>query len=209
MSSKEIDDLLYGIPTTVDYTDLPEELDEEDIPSERIDGLLNIINKEMDIYLLFRASFLLNSWGIDEGFNKMTELLFSDKISYLIINNLKSLDDTYKHALSSYISYWAVNSDHGNGEKARKKIYQPIKIIIDKANIQPFQINSLFWVIKKEGFYEYIPLLKQHLTKLLRYHMNMYWEIHDLSKFLLDLGFSEFINKIFYQNNKGLSDYGL
>lgn len=114
-------DLLYSIPPNVDYTDLPEELDKEDISLDRINGLLNIINRENDIYLLFRSSFLLNSWGFDEGFQKITSLLYKNKLNNLIVNNKNSSDDTYKHVLSSYISYWAIKSDSGMGEEARKK----------------------------------------------------------------------------------------
>lgn len=51
-------DLLYSIPPNVDYTDLPEELDREDISLDHVNGLLNIINRENDIYLLFRYSLL-------------------------------------------------------------------------------------------------------------------------------------------------------
>lgn len=74
-------DLLYSIPPNVDYTDLPEELDREDISLDHVNGLLNIINRENDIYLLFRSSFLLNSWGFDEGFQKITSLFIS-KVFY-------------------------------------------------------------------------------------------------------------------------------
>lgn len=114
-------DLLYSIPPNVDYTDLPEELDKEDISLDHVNGLLNIINRENDIYLLFRSSFLLNSWGFDEGFQKITSLLYKNKLNNLIVNNKNSSDDTYKHVLSSYISYCAIKSDSRMGEEARKK----------------------------------------------------------------------------------------
>lgn len=121
MITEDIYSLLNDIPSHVDYTDLVEELELEDVPKERINAIINILDSEKDIYILFRASFILTSWGIDEGFQKITQLLYNGSIDYLIPNNLKLKDDTYKHVLSSYISYWAVNSDNGKNEEARKK----------------------------------------------------------------------------------------
>lgn len=209
MITEDIYSLLNDIPSHVDYTDLVEELDLEDVSKERINAIINILDSEKDIYILFRASFILTSWGIDEGFQKITQLLYNGSIDYLIPNNLKLKDDTYKHVLSSYISYWAVNSDNGKNEEARKKIYQPIKFIIDLANINPFQISCLFWLVKDKNFNEYIPLLQQHLKYLLNKHRDMYWEIHDISKLFLDIGYYDFIEQTFCNNHIKLSDYGL
>lgn len=121
MITEDIYSLLNDIPSHVDYTDLVEELELEDVPKERINAIINILDSEKDIYILFRASFILTSWGIDEGFQKITQLLYNGSIDYLIPSNLKLKDDTYKHVLSAYISYWAVNSDNGKNEEARKK----------------------------------------------------------------------------------------
>lgn len=209
MIAEDIDNLLNDMPSHVDYTDLVEELDLEDVPKERISALINILDDEKDIYILFRVSFILTSWGIDEGFQKITQLLYNGNIDCLMLNNLKSKDDTYKHVLSSYISYWAVNSDNGKSEEARKIIYQPIKFIIDLANINPFQIGCLFWLVKDKNFNEYIPLLQQHLKILLNKYKDMYWEIHDLSKLFLDIGYHDFIEQICCDNDIKLSDYGL
>lgn len=209
MIAEDIYNLLNDIPSHVDYTDLVEELDLEDVPKERINALINILDSEKDIYILFRVSFILTSWGIDKGFQKITQLLYNGNLDYLILNNLKLKDDTYKHVLSSYISYWAVNSDNGKSEEARKEIYQPIKFIIDLANINHFQISCLFWLVKDKSFNEYIPLLQQHLKNLLNKYRNMYWEIHELSKLFLDIGYHDFIEQIFCDNDIKLSDYGL
>ncbi|ALT07578.1 hypothetical protein [Moraxella bovoculi] len=70
MITEDIYSLLNDIPSHVDYTDLVEELELEDVPKERINAIINMLDSEKDIYILFRASFILTSWGIDEGFQK-------------------------------------------------------------------------------------------------------------------------------------------
>lgn len=209
MNREIINHLLYDIPTNVDYTDLVEELDTEDIPQDRIQGLLNILtNKSLDVHIIFRASFLLTSWGISEGFDKLTELLFNKEIEGLIPNNLSGQDDTYKHILSALISYWAVNADKGNSEVAKQKIYLPIKFIIEKANSHPFQISNLFWLVENESFNEFIPLLHNHLIVLLDNYKERYWDIHDLAKLFLEID-PNLIDTLFKDRNIKLSEYGL
>lgn len=209
MNRADINHLLYDIPMKVDYTDLMEELDIEDIPKDRIEGLINILNdKSLDVNIVFRASFLLASWGINEGFDKLTELLFNKEMEGLIPNNLSGHDDTYKHILGALVSYWAVNADKGNSEVAKQKIYLPIKFIIEKANSHPFQISNLFWLVEKENFNEFIPLLHNHLIILLDNYKERYWDIHDLAKFFLVINPS-LIGALFKERNIKLSEYGL
>jgi len=67
MDEKKIDFLLYSVPENVDYTTIPEELDLEDVPQERIDGLIKLLSNENEV-LQFDSARLLVHWGIDEGF---------------------------------------------------------------------------------------------------------------------------------------------
>ena len=70
MDEKKIDFLLYSVPENVDYTTIPEELDLEDVPQERIDGLIELLSNENEV-LQFDSARLLAHWGIDEGFDTL------------------------------------------------------------------------------------------------------------------------------------------
>ena len=59
MDEKKIDFLLYSIPENVDYTTIPEELDLEDVPQERIDGLIELLSNEMRYCNLIQHACLL------------------------------------------------------------------------------------------------------------------------------------------------------
>ena len=43
MNEQEIHHLLYDIPENVDYTDIPQDLDLEDVSKERVDKLRDLL----------------------------------------------------------------------------------------------------------------------------------------------------------------------
>lgn len=59
MDEKKIDFLLYSVPENVDYTTIPEELDLEDVPQERIDGLIELLSNEKRYCNLIQHACLL------------------------------------------------------------------------------------------------------------------------------------------------------
>lgn len=48
MNNKELEDLFYTVPNDVDYTDLLEEVDLEDIPEETIEKLTSLLDSDDD-----------------------------------------------------------------------------------------------------------------------------------------------------------------
>ena len=116
MDEKKIDFLLYSIPENVDYTTIPEELDLEDVPQERIDGLIELLSNENEV-LQFDSARLLTHWGIDEGFDTLVLMFEKRKTEGMIDHRLHGYDDTDRHILSAFISYWA--SKAGQSQQKR------------------------------------------------------------------------------------------
>lgn len=204
---KEIAELLYGIPDNVNYTDISTDLDLEDIPDERIQKI-KLLLSDIDPYIVFQASRILTSWGDDEGFSKLVKLLEEDHISGFINNRLYGYDETLKHALDALISYWAVKSDQGEGDRdvARAKIFPYILKIIDASNDQPFEIYSILGVIDEYGFNEYLPFIKKHLEKIIDYPEIHGWKIHDVIELLLKID-PEFVNELLLKKRKTLQEF--
>jgi len=69
MNNKELEDLFYTVPNDVDYTDLLEEVDLEDIPEETIEKLTSLLDSDDD-FLRYKSSRLLTIWGIKEVFKE-------------------------------------------------------------------------------------------------------------------------------------------
>lgn len=206
MNEAHINSLLRDIPTDVDYTELPEDLDPEDIPPERIKGVVDLLTHEDD-YIVFQAARLLTSWGIEEGFDTLRKLLVENELQGMIQHRIYGYDETYKHVLYAFISYWANQSDAGKGEQARKAIFEPVSIIIKASNTQHFQIKGLFRLVSKKGFVEYIPLLKEHLQIIIKNPEDNYWRIHDVIELFLNVD-SDFVLQVLKENDKKLSDFG-
>ncbi len=109
MNNKELEDLFYTVPNDVDYTDLLEEVDLEDIPEETIEKLTSLLDSDDD-FLRYKSSRLLTIWGIKEGFNILTQMFVEGKLEGYIPHRLYSYDDTNRIILdaltsSEYIPY--------------------------------------------------------------------------------------------------------
>ena len=205
MNEAHINSLLRDIPTDVDYTELPEDLDPEDIPPERIKGVVDLLTHEDD-YIVFKAARLLTSWGIEEGFDTLRKLLVENELQGMIQHRIYGYDETYKHVLYAFISYWANQSDAGKGEQARKAIFEPVSIIIKASNTQLFQIDKIFRLVLDDDFNEYIPLLKEHLQIIIKNPEDNYWRIHDVIELFLKVD-PDFIAQVLKENKKELSNF--
>ncbi|MBN6077145.1 hypothetical protein HYE59_06280 [Aggregatibacter actinomycetemcomitans] len=209
MNKQEIDCLLYSIPVGVDYTTMPEELDIEDVPQERINGLIKLLS-DKDESLQFDSARLLTQWGIDEGFNALVRMFDEGKTEGFIEQRLHGYDDTDQHILSALIGYWASKAEQNkqNGDEARRKIFPYVAKIIQNASVESFSISGLFWLITKYNFTEYVPLVKGYLRYIIDFPNKQYWKIHDSIKFLLEIE-PEFIHNLLERKHKKLSDFGL
>lgn len=209
MDKKRIDYLLYSIPDGISYTTMSEELDIEDVPQERIDGLIELLS-DKDESLQFDSARLLTQWGIDEGFDALVRMFDEGKTEGFIEERLHGYDDTDQHILSALIGYWASKADRGKqgGEEARHKIFPYIAKIIQKASTECFSISRLFWLITDEHFIEYVPMIKEYLQHIIDSPSKQYWKIHDAMRLLLEIDPS-FVRNLLEEKQKQLSDFGL
>jgi len=128
----------------------------------------------------------------------------------MIDHRLHGYDDTDRHILSAFISYWASKADQSQqkGDDARQKIFPPVARIIRKASSADFSISELFWLVTKMQFIEYVPLVKEYLQHIIDYPSKRYWEIHDTVKSLLEIE-PQFIHDLLESKHRKLSDFGL
>ncbi len=202
---QKIIDLLNEIPDSVNYTDIAEDLDAEDISVSRIEQLRELLTNSDD-YIVFQAAKLLTFWGDDYGFNALTALFENNKLNGFIDHRLNGYDDTLQHVLRAFIRYWADKSDHGLGTLTRKKLFPYIVKIIELANTQPFGIDSLFGLIIDEDFKEYIPFLKEHLISIIDHPEIHGWKIHDVIELFLKIE-PDFVYKLLDEKGKTLKDF--
>ncbi|MDU4395411.1 MAG: hypothetical protein E7I55_15850 [Acinetobacter ursingii] len=198
-------DLLSKIPNGADEDSLPEELSLDEIPKEHLLAVRELLQSD-DAYTVFQAARLLTCWGDDIGFNKLVRLFDNHDLYGFISHRLHGYDDTLQHVLDALISYWAVNSDKGERERAREKIFPYVAKIIEDSNTQPFQINSIFWVVNKYKYQEYIKPLEKHLEKIIDHPEIHFWKIHDVIEFFLKID-PDFVNRLLKEKGKTLKDF--
>lgn len=206
---QKINDLLYSIPDGISYTTMPEELDIEDIPQERIEGLIELLS-DKDESLIFDSARLLTHWGIDDGFDALVRMFDEGKTKGFIEHRLHGYDDTDQHILSAFIDYWAAKAGQSkqDGEKARHRIFPYIVKIIQKASTECFSISGLFWLVTEYNFVEYVQMIKEYLQHIIDYPNKQYWKIHDAIKLLLEIE-PQFIHDLLEKEHKKLADFGL
>lgn len=205
MTSQDLEYLLYSIPEGADYAAVPEDLDLEDVPEDRLDGLLHLL-KSNDESLRFDVARLLANWGVEEGFETLTALFTQGKTDGYIDHRLHGYDETNKHILHALIGYWASRADEGKDEEAREKIFPYVKQIIKDAENKYYSISPLFWVITEYEYLEYIPFIKDHLSAILSEPDQQFWNIHDDIKLLLNFD-PEFVHQVLQKHHKTLVDF--
>lgn len=205
MTNQDLDYLLYSIPEGVDYTEVPEELDLEDVPKDRLDGLLRLLDSS-DESLKFDVARLLTNWGVEKGFETLTALFTQGKTDGYIDHRLHGYDETNRHILDALVSYWASQADEGNGEEVRKKIFPYIKQILKDAKTKYYSISHLFWLITDKNFTEYLPFIKEHLSGILSEPDLQFLNIHNDIKLLLNFD-PEFVHQVLQKHHKTLADF--
>ena len=206
MNNLELNSLLYEVPEYIDYTDLPEDLDAADIPENSVTALRMLLKESADISIQYRTAFLLTNWGYEDGLAFLMKLFDANHLVGLIAHSLHAYDDTYKHVLDALVGYWAKQADSGAGDIARKKIYHPVEKIINASNKSPFEISGMFWLIQDEGFTEYLPLIKHHLSIIINKPEVHGWKIHDAIELLLNFD-AGFVINLLSEKGKTLKDF--
>ena len=130
---KYIQELLCSIPQGVTYTTIPEELDLEDVPQERIDGVCKLLTHEEE-YIQLSAAILPCSWGIDEGFQALVQRYETGAAEGCYTHRLYGYDETAEHILWALIFYQGNKADISEqaGEKARQQIQPYVKELLQK-----------------------------------------------------------------------------
>lgn len=200
-----IEKSLFCVPDGVDYTSILEDVDFDDIETERI-GILECLLYSDNIYYAFQSARLLTNWGVDSGLNRLVELSSSEK--KIINNRIYEYDETYTLVLRAFVGYWFSTKDQEKRKIFREKIYPVVTTIIREASYEDFDISCFFRLVASEGFFEYIPLLKEYLINIIEEPDQKYWKIHDVIELFWRVD-RPFLFQVLEKKGKKLSDFGI
>lgn len=202
--------LLHAMPANApdDACDLTD-LDHEHIPWDRVPKIKELMHGE-DAYIALRAAMLLSHWGMDEGFDYLKAFVCDRPplTENWMPHRLRAYDDTYKHVLDAFVSYWAKNATKSDvqGTRARARMKKPVDRLIQLANVMPFGIEYFFWLVEKKGFTEYLPALKEHLIAVLKHPELHHWKIADCAHLLTKFD-PAFVEQALAAHGKTLADF--
>lgn len=180
----------------------------EDVPPSRLHDIKEVIRKNEDIHSSLMAARVLTNWGDSEGFHFLTNKLFEQKecLQWFSEHRLRGYNDIVERVLHDFIGYWANKSSSGFEQEARNDIFKSIGLIINMSSKMPFEIQSFFWLIEEEGYYEYIPLLKNHLEEIIKNPNLHHWKVADCAHLLMKFD-PEFVKKILATHGYTLADF--
>lgn len=185
LNEKDLNFLLYEVPSGITYTDILEDLDIQDIPQNRFNILEDIIqNRELyKPYISYRAAILLCSWGNKNGLRYLREIINTGVLGYEQ-NRIYGYDKSCECILNALISYWALLStiEPLNNILIRRDIYPIIKKIICKSERDFFSVSRVFFLINN-GCIEYIPLMKEYLIRIEKDKERNRYKIEDAKLF--------------------------
>ncbi len=184
-----------------------EDVDLEDVPEETIQKLTSLLDSDND-YIRYQASRLLTIWGIREGFDILTQMFSQGQLEWMISHRLYGYDDTNRIILDALKSYWATQSDRGNGDQARKDIFPYVCQIIDQAGNSYYHLSYFYYLVEDNGFSEYIPYLKHFLSTIMDKPEDNYWRIHDTLKLFLKVE-PDYVTQLLKEKQKSLGDFGI
>lgn len=206
--NKDVYELLYSVPLHACYAVDATDIDTEDIPPSRVEGVLQLLDCD-DETIKFSAARQLTSWGYREGLLCLSEMLcFPRKFGGFEVHRLHGYDDTFTLALAALVGYFARLSDRGEGEAAKVEIVEPIKKIIQLSNSRPFEISGCFWLVEDKRLFEYVPALREHLALIAQAPSVHRWKIYDVLNLLLSVD-NEFASDFLRKANKTLDDFNV
>lgn len=207
MNNKEFEDLFYKVPEGVDYADILEDVDLEDVPEETIQKLTSLLDIDDD-YLRYQASRLLTIWGIREGFAVLTQMFSQGQLEGMISHRLYGYDDTNRIFLYDIVNYWASRYDLGEEKMARGEICPNVCKIIEQAETGYYDISKIYRLVSEEHYTEYIPYLKHFLSTIMDKPEDNYWRIHDTLKLFLKVE-PDYVTQLLKDKQKSLRDFGI
>ena len=142
MTREELDNLFYKVPNGVDYADLLEEVDLEDVPEETINKLISLLSSDDD-FLRYKASRLLTIWGLKEGFDVLTQMFVEGKLEGYIPHRLYSYDDTNRIILDAYdLSYFYYLVEDNGFSEYIPYLKHFLSVIMDKPEDNYWRIHD-------------------------------------------------------------------
>ena len=207
MNNKELEGLFCKVPEGVDYADILEDVDLEDVPEETIQKLTSLLDSDDD-YLRYQASRLLTIWGIREGFDVLTQMFSQGQLEGMISHRLYGYDDTNRIFLYDIVNYWASRYDLGEEKVARGEIYPYVCKIIEQAETGYYDISKIYRLVSEEHYTEYIPYLKRFLSTIMDKPEGNYWRIHDTIKLFLKVD-PDYVTQLLKEKQKSLRDFGI
>ncbi|MCK9697469.1 hypothetical protein [Pseudomonas syringae] len=200
--------LLSNIPEGADYAADAGDLDLEDIPQERMEAVIDLLRNADDEVVKFLAAKLLASWGVFEGFSVLKE--FVEKKSAIIANvyphRLHGYDDTFRQVLMAVVMFYANMAGAGKKDVARAEVYPLLSKIIELAASNPFEIIDVLSFIKREQYFEYLPLIKGYLMSIIDNPEVHRWKIYDAIEFLVEFD-SQFVVSLLEEKRKSIEDF--
>lgn len=200
--------LLNDIPEGADYAAEAGDLDSEDIPQERMESVIGLLNTSDDKVVRFLAAKLLTSWGVSEGLKALEKIIEKEigTIERVYVHRLHGYDDTFRHVGMAITMYYANMADRGERDVARRQIYSVLSKIISLAASEPFEIVDIFSFVRREGFFEYLPLIENCVLLMIDYPEIHRWKIFDTLEFLMEFD-SGFVASLLREKNKTLCDF--
>ncbi|KPW32893.1 hypothetical protein ALO59_101877 [Pseudomonas amygdali pv. mellea] len=199
--------LLSNIPEDADCAADAGDLDLEDIPQERMEAVIDLLRNADDEVVKFLAAKLLASWG-GEGFSVLKE--FVEKKSAIIANvyphRLHGYDDTFRQVLMAVVMFYANMAGAGKKDAARAEVYPLLSKIIELAASNPFEITDVLSFIKREQYFEYLPLIKGYLMSIIDKPEVHRWKIYDAIEFLVGFD-SRFVVSLLEERRKSIEDF--
>ncbi|PHH39346.1 hypothetical protein [Pseudomonas putida] len=199
--------LLNDIPEYADYAVEAGDLDPEDIPQERVDAVEELLRRTQDDNERFLAAKLLTNWGYPRGLMALEKCMEKpESIEWTYSHRLHGYDDTYCHILFALTQYYANMADRGHAELARVEVFPLISKIIVLASSRPFEITGAFGLARRNGYQEYLPLIKEHLLSIIDHFDVHRWKIYDAIVFLLEFD-ADFVEAVLKQKNQTIENF--
>jgi hypothetical protein len=207
--NKQLNDLLYGLPPGIDYTEDLTSLDDQDIPVDRIPKLQALLDAG-DENAAFRAAWVLCEWGYEAGFDYMRTFVMREPSMQggWYEHRLRGYDDTYRFSLEAFLGYWAKLADRNEADepRVREEIFEPTVRVIELSNQMPFTIEPVFSMVQSFGMTEYIPALKAHLQAIIKEPQKHHWKVADCAHLLMKFD-SEFVTQTLAAHGYTLADF--
>nr|WP_314901461.1 hypothetical protein [uncultured Deefgea sp.] len=177
------------------------------MPWDRVDEFKQIMHNDPNEYDRLLVARLLTDWGNEDGLRYLESYVRNLKPDQdtLMPHRLRGYDDTCTQILRSIRAYWATKFDQGCGCEAQERIYSICKKLILLSNVEAFEINVIFWFVD-DGMTEYLPLLKEHLSAIIKEPEKHHWKAADAAHFLMKYD-PNFVEATLAEYGKTLKDF--